>query len=85
MRNQIPGDLDVKLFAVGHQHAHHAIPAQRLGAQRSHHRAVLAAGDAQHGIAALAVLLKPVPNPFHDLFPDLAGIEFHNDPSIASH
>ena len=74
---QSTGNVDIKLLAVGHQHAHHAVRTQRLGAQRGHNGAVLAAGDAQHGAAALPVRVEPLANPFHNFVFDLQGVKLH--------
>ena len=66
--NELDGIVNIRLYAIGHGYANYALPAQCLYAQSSGNAAVLTAGNAQHGIAAFSVFLKPV------LYPPDTGI-----------
>ena len=59
--------VDVALLTAGHQHADDAVLSQRFDAERRDDRAVLAAGDTDDGVAALAVLLKEIAYPLYAL------------------
>ncbi len=63
MRDQRLRNIDIKLFAFRQEYADHAIPAERLRAERGNDRAVLPAGDGNDCVAVLAVCLKPVTDP----------------------
>ena len=80
--HEIAGNLNVKLFAVGHQHAHNSVLAQRFHAQRRYNGAVLAAGNAQNCVAALAVCLEPVLNPSYNLVLYLYCVKSHMISSV---
>ena len=67
MVNKFNRIVDIRLYAIGHGHAYYPVAAQGLHAQRSGNAAVLAAGNAQHGIAALSVFLEPVAYPLYAL------------------
>ena len=73
--------VDVVLLAVGHQHADHAVFAERLDAQRRYDRAVLAAGNADHGVAARTVFFKEFPDPFHTVAPNTFYVK-HDSSSV---
>ena len=67
----------IVLLPIRHEHADDPLPAQRPNHERRHYRAVLAPGDAHHGVAAGAVLLEPVSGPLYQIFRDLLHIESH--------
>ena len=57
------GHINVMLHAVGHEHADDPILAQGFDTKGGGNRAVLSAGDAQHGVAIGSVFRKEVPDP----------------------
>ena len=63
MRDQRLRNIDVKLFPFWEQYAEYALLAKSLHAERGDNRAVLAAGNRDHSVAALAVFFEPVANP----------------------
>ena len=72
------GIVDVRLDAVGHQHAVYVLPAIGSHSQRRHGAAVLAAGNADDGgfAAALGHLLV---HPLQQARQLLLGIKFHRN------
>ena len=66
---------DVRLLAVRHEDADHAVHAQRLDAERRHDGAVLAAGDADDRVAVRPVLGKITADPFHAFGFDLLHVK----------
>lgn len=57
------GHINIELLAVRHQNADDPVLAERLNADGGGHGAVLAAGNAQNGVAVGAVFRKEVPDP----------------------
>ena len=69
--HQAVGVADVRLHAVGHQHAHDVLLAVGLAAQRRNDARILAAGDADDGglaVARLHLRAHPVEQPGQLLF-----------------
>ena len=54
-----------------------AVYAKGFGTEACHHAAVLAARDADDGVAAFSVHFKPVADPLHDLVFYLFCVKFH--------
>ena len=81
MLHQEPGHINVMLLSVGHQNADHTILTQGLGTERGHNGAVLAAGDADNGVAAFPVALKPVADPLDNILCYFFSIK-HNGPPV---
>ena len=82
MLHKRKGHIDIKLLSVGHENADDPVHAQSLHAERCHHRRILAAGNANNGVAIGAVFGKVVPNPLNDFLTDLVYIKgFHTNAS----
>ena len=65
MGNEQLGRVDIGLNTAGHEHAYHAVFAERLDAERRRNRAVLTTRDTYHGVAAASVLFKEFSYPFY--------------------
>ena len=77
---ELIGRRDIRLLAVRHEHADHAVAAQRLDAERRDDGAVLAAGNADDGVAVRPVLGEIAEDPFDTVGADFLYIK-HLDPS----
>ena len=66
---------DIRLLAVRHEHADHAVHAQRRDAERRHDGAVLAAGDADDRVAVRSVFRKITADPFDAFGLDLLHVK----------
>ena len=76
MLHQAPGEVNVRLLAVGHQHAVHILPPVGRHSQGRHGGAVLAAGDADNRRLAVAGLHSLV-HPFQQARKLHLGVKFH--------
>ena len=63
MFDQLDRVRDIRLDTVGHGDADDTVLAQSLNAQGGADAAVLASGNAYHGIATFTILLEPVADP----------------------
>ena len=76
MFHQAPGEVNVRLLAVGHQHADDILPPVGRHSQGRHGGAVLAAGDADNRRLAVARLHSLV-HPFQQARKLHLGVKFH--------
>ena len=67
--------VDIRLLAVGHQHADDPVLSQRFHAEGGDNGAVLAARNTDNGVAALSVLFKKIAYPLYAFAFDLFSIK----------
>ena len=78
--------VNIALLAVGHKHADNSFFPKRFYAQRRDNGAILTARNADDGVTAFSVNLKPISYPLYGVRRYLFYVEiFHNDSFFLAH
>ena len=77
MFNEFHAVVDVGLDSIGHGHADDTVHTEGFGTKTCDDTTVLAARNADDGVAALSIHFKPVANPLDDLVFYLFCVKFH--------
>ena len=67
MFNELHAVVDVGLDSIGHGHADDTVHTEGFGTETCDDTTVLAARNADDGVAAFSIHFKPVANPLDDL------------------